>query len=203
MSLQRLKLLLAPGAWWFLTKTVKLRERAPVPAKEEPPVIFACLHRDILPAIMFVRPAKPALLVSNSPDGDILVRTLGERDYRFVRGATGMDGGRALVHLRRELEQGHSVGLAVDGPEGPFGSIREGVLHLARMTGAAVVPLVARARRPLVLDTWDRTVVPIPFRRLDVAMGETIRIPPGARESDLSGYQRILADFFGVREEQG
>ncbi len=201
MSLQWLKLLLAPGAWWFLKKTVDLREATAVPAWGEGPVIFACLHRDILPAIMFVRPMRPALLVSNSPDGEILVKTLGEGNYRFVRGATGLDGGRALVLMRRELAAGHSVGLAVDGPEGPFGSIREGVLHLARMTGAPVVPLVAKAARPLVLDTWDRTVVPIPFRQVAMEEGPVLRIASDAQEADMGGYMHQLAEFFGVQEE--
>ncbi len=201
MFLQWLKLTLAPGAWWFLKKTVDLRGSASDSSWGDHPVIFACLHRDIIPAIMFVRPWRPVLLVSSSPDGEILVKTLGEGEYRFVRGATGMDGGRALVLLRRELEAGHSLGLAVDGPEGPFGSIREGVLHLARMTGAPVVPLVARASRPLVLDTWDRTVVPVPFRRVEMEIGPTLRIPADAQEEDMARYIRILAEFFGVQEE--
>ncbi|MEN8007465.1 MAG: DUF374 domain-containing protein [Candidatus Krumholzibacteriota bacterium] len=201
MLLQRLKLFLAPGTWWFLKKTVRLNELIADPAWGDRPVIFACLHRDILPAIMFVRPMRPALLVSNSPDGDILVKTLGEEDYRFVRGATGLDGGRALVLLRRELGAGHSVGLAVDGPEGPFGAIREGVLHLARMTGAIVVPLVAKASRPLVLETWDRTVVPVPFRRVEMEIGPALRIPPDAGADDMAGFFRILEEFYGVQEE--
>ncbi len=201
MFLQRLKLALAPGAWWFLKKTVDLGEAPSEPEWGDHPVIFACLHRDIIPAIMFVRPWRPALLVSNSPDGEILVKTLGDGNYRFVRGATGTDGGRALVLLRRELVAGHCVGVAVDGPEGPFGSIREGVLHLARMTGVAVIPLVAKASRPLVLDTWDRTVIPVPFRRVEMEIGPTLRIPHDAQDVDITESIRILAEFYDVQEE--
>lgn len=201
MSLQRCKLALAPGAWRFLKATVGLREFSAGSDLEAGPIIFACLHRDILPAIMFVRGVRPTLLVSDSPDGDILVKTLGQQDYRFVRGATGGDGRRALVLLRRELDAGHSVGLAVDGPEGPFGSIREGVLHLARVTGAPVAPLVARTNRPLVLDTWDKTVVPVPFRRVEMIIGPVLRIPRDTEEHDMAGYLARLAEFFGVEEE--
>jgi len=198
MSLQSWKLALAPGVWRFLRATLVLREFSPGPDLGDGPIIFACLHRDILPAIMFVRSARPALLVSDSLDGDILVKTLGRGDYRFVRGATGGDGRRALVLLRRELDAGHSVGLAVDGPEGPFGSIREGILHLARMTGAPVVPLIARTSHPLVLDTWDRTVVPMPFRRVEMVIGPVLRIPRDSGEQEMAGYLAGLAEFFGV-----
>lgn len=202
MSLQGLKLLLAPPVWRILKRTVKVPVFTRGPGLESGPIIFACLHRDILPAIMHVRSASPALLVSNSPDGDILVKTLGTKDYRFVRGATGLDGGRALVHLRRELSAGHCVGVAVDGPEGPFGAIREGVLHLARMTGTPILPLVARADRPLVLGTWDRTVVPIPFRRVEMEAGPILRIGSEAGESEIGTLMEVLADFFGVAEER-
>ena len=202
MSLQWWKLALAPGAWRFLRTTISLQEFSAGSDLGAGPIIFACLHRDILPAVMFVRCIRPTLLVSDSPDGDILVKTLGRRDYRFVRGATGGDGRRALVLLRRELDAGHSVGLAVDGPEGPFGSIREGVLHLARVTGAPVVPVVARTNRPLVLDTWDKTVVPIPFRKVEMMVGPTLRIPRDAPDHDMAVYLARLAEFFGVEEEE-
>jgi lysophospholipid acyltransferase (LPLAT)-like uncharacterized protein len=201
MHLQRWKLALAPVAWNLLKSSISVGEYVPGGGLGDGPIIFACLHRDILPAIIYVRSARPALLVSDSPDGDILVKTLGQRDYRFVRGATGGDGRRALVLLRRELEAGHSVGLAVDGPEGPFGSIREGVLHLARMTGAPVAPLVARASRPVVLNTWDRTVVPVPFRKVKMEVGPVLRIPQDAGEPEMNIYRAGLAEFFDVVEE--
>lgn len=202
MNLQWWKLHLAPTAWRFLKATVGLGEFSRPDDLAEGPLIFACLHRDILPAIMFVRSVRPTLLVSASLDGDILVKTLGRRDYRFVRGETGGEGRRALVRLRRELESGHCVGLAVDGPEGPFGSIREGILHLARITRAPVVPLVARAAHPLVLNTWDRTVVPVPFRKAEMVIGPIFRIPKDATGEDMAAYRGQLADFFGVRGEQ-
>jgi lysophospholipid acyltransferase (LPLAT)-like uncharacterized protein len=201
MFLQRWKLALAPAAWRLLKSTITVKEFSAGGELDDGPIIFACLHRDILPAIIFVRSARPALLVSDSPDGDILVKTLGQRDYRFVRGATGGDGRRALVLLRRQLDAGHSVGLAVDGPEGPFGSIREGVLHLARMTGAPVAPLVARASRPVVLNTWDRTIVPVPFRKVEMEIGPILRIPQEAGEPDMKKYLASLAEFFDVVEE--
>jgi lysophospholipid acyltransferase (LPLAT)-like uncharacterized protein len=198
--LQQLKLLLAPGAWRLLCAVTRLEKLPEAYLTQGGPLILSCLHRDILPAIMHVKPARPALLVSHSPDGDILIRTLGEKSYRFVRGATGDDGTRAFKGLVRQLEQGHSVGLAVDGPKGPFGSIQEGVLQLARLTGAPILPLVARPRRAWVLGTWDRTVVPVPFSRVEFRHGPLLTVPRDAGRAELQGMKDQLADFFGVRE---
>ncbi len=195
---QGLKLTLAPPVWRLLSATIRL-ERLPdrylAPGR---PLILSCLHRDILPAIMHVKPARPALLVSLSPDGDILIRTLGRRHYRFVRGATGEEGNRAFMGLVRELDRGHSVGVAVDGPKGPFGAIQDGVLQLARLTGVAILPLVARAERARTLSTWDHTVVPYPFSRVEFDHGPLLTVSRRAGHDEIQQARERLAGFFGV-----
>ncbi len=198
VALQFLKLLLAPVAWRVLRGSVHLAEFEPQPSDLNQPLIFACLHRDILMAIMHVRPMRPSLLVSQSPDGDILTRTLGKRDYGYARGATGEDGKRAFICLRRELEKGNSIGLAVDGPKGPYGMINEGVLQLSRLSGAPIVPLRAEAPRSRVLGTWDRTVVPHLFSRVVMHRGESMFVSRDGGEPELGAARRQLQDFFGV-----
>lgn len=198
MILQRLKLVFAPLAWQGLRNSIRLAEFDPSSVAPNRALIFACLHRDILPAIIHVRSMRPTLLVSQSPDGDILIRTLGRKNYGFVRGATGENGQRAFVALRRELERGHCIGLAVDGPKGPFGAINEGVLQLSRLSGAAIVPLVADAGRHTVLNTWDRTVVPHPLARVSMHRGAELSLSRSATEADLEFVRGQLAQFFAV-----
>jgi lysophospholipid acyltransferase (LPLAT)-like uncharacterized protein len=200
--LQGLKMALAPPVWKFLCAATRLD---PISrrgyAQDDGPFILSCLHRDILPAIMHVKPLRPALLVSNSPDGDILVRTLGRSSYRFVRGSTGDGGQQAFRDLVRQLETGHSVGVAVDGPKGPYGFINDGVLQLARLTGVPILPMLARPRRAWVLDTWDRTVVPQLFTRVELEHGRLMHLP---RQLDSAGLDRArdeLARFFLGKEQ--
>lgn len=200
MGPQGLKLRLAPALWRFLQRTVRLVPADVVAAGAgQGPVIYACLHRDILPCLMFVRPARPHLLVSGSEDGDILVRALGGSagGFAFIRGATGEGGGRALVELRRVLACGGVVGIAVDGPKGPFGEIRDGVAHLSRLTGAPVIPLAAVPGPALRLRTWDRTVVPLPGSRVRMRVGALIRAGEGAPEAEAARLRQALAAFFG------
>lgn len=198
---QGLKLLLAPLAWSFLTATIKFDTLPRTYLTAARPLIYCCLHRDILPAIIHVKPACPALLVSPSPDGDILIRTLGRQNYRFVRGGTGEDGNRAFLGLVRQLEEGASVGVAVDGPKGPFGTIQEGILQLARLTGAPILPLVARPQRAGSLSTWDRTVIPYPFTRVTFSHGALLEISRQAGRRDIDLAKAQLARFFGVGED--
>ncbi len=197
---QGLKMTLAPWAWRLLAGSLKLEPLSPS-FLSGGPYIFSCLHRDILPTIMHVKSARPVLLVSHSGDGDILVHTLGTRHYGYVRGATGEDGGRAFMGLIRHLEAGRNVGIAVDGPKGPFGRIHDGVLQLARLSGAAIVPLVARPSRARNLNSWDRTLVPYPWSRVTFEQGALLSLHRQATEEDLARVRRDLARFFAVDEE--
>jgi lysophospholipid acyltransferase (LPLAT)-like uncharacterized protein len=197
MGPQALKLNLAPALWRLLVRTVRLEPADAVTAGAATgPVIFACLHRDILPCLMFVRTAQPHLLVSGSEDGDILVRALKGAGFGFVRGATGEGGGRALVELRRVLSAGGVVGVAVDGPKGPFGEIRAGVAHLSRLTGTPVVPLAAEPGAALRLRTWDRTVVPLPGSVVRIRVGAPVLAGEGPADAEAARLREALAGFF-------
>jgi len=196
---QKLKLSLVPPVWRAYRASLRLREIEHSDRLSNPPYIFTCLHRDMLVALMHVRPAQTTLLVSNSPDGDILVKCLGHHHYNYVRGATGEDGRRAFVALRRALDAGHSVGVAVDGPKGPFGVINDGALLLSRLSGAAIVPLLATAPRSFSLGSWDRTVVPYFFSRVEMRQGKDLLVRRDAKEIDLIAARSVLRDFFGVQ----
>lgn len=195
------KMALAPVAWSYLRRWVRLESADPAVRAESGPAIFACLHRDILPAIRYVAPLRPVLLISTSDDGEILIRALTGSGFGFARGQTGSEGARALVELRRHLAAGRSVGVAVDGPEGPYGRIHPGAVQLARLTGAPIVPLRAEPRGALHLPTWDRTLVPLPWSRISVVEGNPITVPGSADAQRQGTAQTALAEFFGVEVE--
>lgn len=189
----RLKLALGPLGWRLLANTCRHAATPLSPGPSPSPVIFACLHQDILPAMLYCRPARPTLLISRSADGDILVRTLASCGFGFVRGSTGHAGHEGFVGLLKALRAGYHVGVAVDGPRGPAGHVHDGVLQLARRSGVPVVPLVARCRRPLVLATWDRTRVPWPFSSFAMIAQEPLLIAGDADEAACEAARRLLA----------
>jgi lysophospholipid acyltransferase (LPLAT)-like uncharacterized protein len=198
---QRLKLWLAPPCWRLLSRSWRINETPLQPGRRREAVIFACLHRDILPAIRYCRPARPTLLVSKSPDGQILIRTLARDGFGCVRGSTGHDGHEGFVGLLRTLRRGRHVGLAVDGPRGPFGTIHDGVLLLALRASVPIIPLTVAGRGCLRLDTWDRTLVPMPGARLTVAAGLPMHVPQGAGRAELDRLRRELGRRLGVPQE--
>src|SRR5204863_474114 len=95
------------------------------------------------------------VLVSRSRDGEIVAGYLSRFGLDSVRGSTsqgGREAGRALVAAVR---RGCDVAVVPDGPRGPCGQLQPGVVTLASLTGAPIVPLAvsvgeAIAAGPLV-----------------------------------------------------
>ena len=191
--LGRLKHWFTPWLYRLLAVSIRLDGGGAAPRPAARPVIFACLHRDRIPASMYVMPARPALLISRSPDGDILINPLQRHGFSFVRGSTGKKGGEAFRGLLAALQAGCSIGITVDGPRGPFGTVHNGVIQLSRLTGAPIVPLDIDVDRQYTLSTWDRTVLPLPFARIKVQEGTEIVVPSAIDEDGAAEYARRLA----------
>ena len=68
-----------------------------------------------------------------------------------------------------------------DGPRGPREELQPGVVVLAALTGAPVVPVGFAARPARRLASWDRFMVPLPFARAAAVFGKPFAV---AREAD-------------------
>jgi lysophospholipid acyltransferase (LPLAT)-like uncharacterized protein len=138
------------------------------------PVIFALWHGRLLPLGFVHRGQDIVCLASRSADGEYITRVLQHWGFSVVRGSSSSGGDTAFRDLVRRVRAGHSVAVTPDGPRGPRERLKPGVLQLAQMTGAPLVPLAAAATRAWWFVSWDRFLVPQPFARLHVAYGEPI-----------------------------
>jgi lysophospholipid acyltransferase (LPLAT)-like uncharacterized protein len=116
-------------------------------------------------------------MASQSEDGEIIARWLERNGYRVVRGSTSRGGGEALRQMVRQVRSGRHAALTVDGPQGPPRVVQPGVVELARLTGAWILPITYASARPRFLASWDRYLVPKPLSRNLISYGETFPIP--------------------------
>lgn len=127
------------------------------------------------------------VLISRSRDGDF-GETLGlSLGAAVVRGSTSRGGPSALRGLLKQIRQGRSAVMVVDGPKGPRHQPKPGAVLLARLSGAPLVPLTWTASRTWRLGTWDRMEIPKPFSHIEVTVGDPIEVP---READEEGLAR-------------
>lgn len=149
-------------------------------------VILAFWHSDLLPcgAVLHRRASARGHsvtgLVSRSADGEILARAAAGFGFRTIRGSTSRGGLAALRHLYRELEGGGTIAIAPDGPRGPARVVKPGIVQVALLAGAPIVPMAAVARQTWRARSWDRTLFPKPFAQVVVLVGQEMRFERGA-----------------------
>jgi lysophospholipid acyltransferase (LPLAT)-like uncharacterized protein len=155
------------------------------------PVLFALWHGRMFLSIQAHRGEGIVTMASRSKDGEIIAGWLERNGYSVVRGSTTRGGGEALRRMVRSVRSGSYAALTVDGPNGPPRVVQPGVVQLARLTGAWILPITSSASKPRFLASWDRYLLPLPFSRGFVAYGEPFPIP---REmSDEAALARIAS----------
>ncbi|WP_319408521.1 lysophospholipid acyltransferase family protein [uncultured Desulfosarcina sp.] len=154
-------------------------------------VVYASWHQRFFPGITFFATRKPiAIIISQSRDGEMISRVVDILGWRSVRGSSSKGGTRALKELRSLTRQGYRVGHIVDGPQGPFGVIKPGLLTIAQFSGAPILPVITSAERRWVFNSWDRFMVPKPFSRVFVRFGKPIFVPRRLNPDDFESLRR-------------
>jgi lysophospholipid acyltransferase (LPLAT)-like uncharacterized protein len=124
---------------------------------------------------------KVAVLVSASKDGEKLARVLEKFNLICVRGSSSRRGKEALRELTGLVDEGYDVGITPDGPRGPRYRVQEGVISLAQLTQAPIIPVSYLVSWKITVNSWDAFMIPLPFSTA------TLRIAPPltvSREAD-------------------
>lgn len=156
-------------------------------------VILCCWHQQFFPTINHFKAYAayhPALMISQSNDGDITARIAEKNGWHAVRGSSSRNGSRALKEMINHLKHFGFVGHVLDGPRGPVGVVKAGVIAIAKATGAVVVPLYTSADRAWYFNSWDRFMLPKPFARVSMRFGEMLDLTCEANKDDLE-RQRV------------
>ena len=147
--------------------------------------IMAFWHGRVLTATYYFRNRGIVVMISENFDGEWIARIIERFGYGTSRGSTSRGGQRALLQLKREMEDGRPTGFAVDGPRGPARKVQPGVVWLAKLTGNPVVPFHMEASRYWSLNSWDQTQIPKPFSTIALTVGSPIHVPADADEMAL------------------
>lgn len=179
-----MKLLIQPmvtalaGSWQMRTHG---EERVRALRDRRTPVVYLLWHETLLPLLWWQRGHGIAIVVSTGRDGRSLADYATRLGYRCIPGSSSRGGVRALLTALRLLEEDVSVAFATDGPRGPRRIVKPGVVRAAQRAGAPIVPLHAVVRSGWHLRSWDRTLVPKPFTRIEVGYGTPFTVESGAQ----------------------
>ncbi len=174
MRLSNPELLYTLSSLWVKTLRVEVEFLAP----PQFPSIVAFWHGRmfLLPFALRSYAEKVAILISRHRDGELIAQIVEKMGFKTVRGSAGKGkgGDRAFKEMVKLIEKGYTVAITPDGPKGPREVVKPGVAKLSMKTGAPVYPLTFSANWKFNLNSWDRFLVPYPFSKCRVVLGNPI-----------------------------
>ncbi len=134
-------------------------------------------------------------MISTSRDGDRQNQLFHRAGFRTVRGSTSARGAiEAVITMRKALKKGGVLAHTVDGPRGPSGVVHPGAIYLAQKAGCPLVPVGVAASPCIKLSTWDRYIVPLPFSRGTMVLGQPIPVPADLDDEGRKQFAVYLGD---------
>jgi lysophospholipid acyltransferase (LPLAT)-like uncharacterized protein len=135
---------------------------------------------------------KLGFLISPSVDGELgamLVRSVGAE---VIRGSSTHTGARALRDYYQALAHDNvSPAITPDGPRGPARKFKPGAVLLAQLSQRPIIPMAYAASRAWKIK-WDRFVIPKPFARIAIVVGEPVYVAKGL---DAAGLERLQVEM--------
>ena len=159
---------------------------------EQRPLVASFWHSCIIPATYICRGLGVRVMSSYSYDGEYMGRIIQKLGYVAVKGSSSRNPIKALLGLRRALDDGWTVAFTLDGPRGPRHKVKPGPVGLGRSSGVPLTTFHVGVDKAWVLNSWDRMMIPKPFSRVLVRFGRLIPVPQDTSDEDLARYNDEL-----------
>lgn len=169
--------------------------------RSQEPVILALWHGQHLLAPAYLpRELRVTALFSRSRDAELNALVAERLGFETVRGSGGREGhvaekggARALIVLKRVLDEGRNVAMIADIPHGTPRDAGLGIVTLARISGRPILPAaLATSRRKVLEKTWDRTAINLPFGKAAIVLGDPIHVPADADDAAMEDMRRAV-----------
>lgn len=157
------------------------------------PFILAFWHgRLLMMPCCWRRGRRIGMLISEHLDGQLIAGTVARFGIDTVAGSSTRGGTTALRKMVGALKGGGCIGITPDGPRGPRMRASDGIVAVAKLSGAPVIPVTYAVSRRKVLASWDRFVIAWPFSTGVIVWGEAIRVPRDADATALDTMCRAI-----------
>jgi lysophospholipid acyltransferase (LPLAT)-like uncharacterized protein len=196
----RAAVLLGSGILESIWRTSRIqlsgRERLIEVMREHGSVVPVFWHQHLLilgrfMAAGFIPGMKPGFMISPSVDGEAPTMLAKFYGCHVVRGSGSYTGVRAVRGVHQAIvKDGISPAITPDGPRGPRFKLKPGAIFAAQISGRPVIPIAYAARPAKLLRTWDKFVIPSPFSKIHIAIGEPYFPPRRTDDAQMEAAQR-------------
>jgi lysophospholipid acyltransferase (LPLAT)-like uncharacterized protein len=187
-------------SWWRSCRIVSVvgSEHLDAALAQWPSMLPCYWHQHELFCARFLllqmpRGLRLGFLVSPSVDGEIPAKIATRLGARVIRGSSTHTGARALRDYYQLLVKDQvSPVITPDGPSGPRFKFKPGAIMLAQISGRPMLPM-AYAASSAWLVAWDKFVIPRPFARIAIAIGEPVTVARDFPIGDAVALQALQA----------
>lgn len=199
----RLLLAIAPRLFYLISSAIFRTCRVTIIGKENEdqflrqgkPSLFVSWHQGLLYYLYHFRNRDGLIMVSQSKDGELIAKVLKLFGFQSVRGSSTRGGKKALHAMVEKINDTQcSGGLVADAPRGPFGVAKIGIIKLAQDTGLPLIPVMFWAKRKVLLNSWDKTIFPLPFTKILFLYEPPIFVPTSATNEEMEVMRSNLTD---------
>jgi len=184
----RLVSILGAALIWLLGKSWRItmvgQENVEKVWKQNHRVIYAFWHGRLLVLTYTHRRQGIGILISQHRDGEFIARIVQRMGVAPVRGSSTKGGAKGVLEMVR-AGQNHDLAITPDGPKGPRYKVQPGAAYLASRAGIPLIPMTSSAKSAWVLKNWDRFMIPKPFTRVAVLIGQPIWVDSEANQESL------------------
>lgn len=149
-------------------------------------------HGTYIPLFTLLRVRSACILTNSSLRGQVIAQISRRFGYAALELPDEQER-RFLAALRQALSEHAAWGTAADGPLGPCHQVKPQLVSLAAHFGFSVQVVGVAARHAWHLNRrWDRMLLPLPFTRVGLVLGEPISLPSMMDKSMAARQAEIL-----------
>jgi len=162
--------------------------------KNMPFIILIWHNRLLLYPMVFKRKhrIKTYAMISPSRDGQYIADFVKQFGVPSIRGSSKKRAAGVLTEALNLISNGNNVSISPDGPGGPKYKLNIGPIILASMTGRPVIPSSINASKYWQLKTWDNFQIPKPFCKLQLVIGDQIKILPNLSDDEMEKWREYV-----------
>ena len=173
-------------SWFYNCKNINFPKNKPV--------IFALWHAHQCALYANEDRAHLNVMISKSNDGEIIAAATERVGIKVIRGSHKRAGASATLAMIEKLEQGENAAITIDGPRGPKGVVKDGIINIAKLSQAPIVPMTwySPSKWWIKFNTWDEFRFPVLGVKTIALYGEPIYIPSDCSKEETEMYRQKL-----------
>lgn len=168
--------------------------------------IYSTWHNNVATGAWAIRGQNIGIMISDSKDGEFITRCVERFGNYGVRGSSSSGSTKATRGALKILRKKGSIAVTPDGPRGPKYELQAGVLWLAALSQAPIVPFHIECSRQWIFEkSWDKHKIPKPFSNIHVCIGEPVWVSKTELQEDeaavIQRVQQTMMDNVKIAEQ--